>query len=405
MGDTAQHNGPGAPNGALSWRAPAHVHSIRELRDHARAYSVAHGMDDETASRLAVIVSEAATNAVMHAFVDEEPGTITLTCAAGPGELVVVVSDDGAGMGFRPDSPGMGLGLSMMGRLADRLDIGPGPSGRGTTVRLAMLAPGIHVGSEPDGAAELLRGASALARGSSWPAAGVEGLNALAVPAFADVACLDIVAHGTLRRVGALVHGDEELAERLRTLAPPVKPGTSTWAALQGEGPTLVVHDPAMVRPPGGPGALLGLEWWLTLPLPDAEGRVLALWGIGGRGERPPPPPDTQRLMAEAAVRAAPGIAPAQLIAGAHRTQQRLVQVVSAMSAAVTVADAGGVIVYANDAAARLHGLPGPAALVGTPVGARPVAGGHALSAVRVTTQLLEDPDGPLQVTIVDRLV
>ena len=127
----------------------------------------------------------------------------------------------------------------------------------------------------------------------------MQRLCELPLGADADACCVDAVKGGTLRRLGAKVHGDTELSGRLLRSTPPVKPGTATWSALHGEGPQLVLHDATVARSPGGTGELLGLGWWLCVPLPDPAGAVVGLWGLGGRGARPAPSP--QRIAALAA--------------------------------------------------------------------------------------------------------
>ena len=54
---------------------------------------------------------EAGTNAVVHAFVGRDPGTIQLVLRTLPGAITVNVIDDGNGMAPRPDNPELGLGL------------------------------------------------------------------------------------------------------------------------------------------------------------------------------------------------------------------------------------------------------------------------------------------------------
>ena len=67
---------------------------------------------------IALAVSEACTNVVMHAYVSAAaPGSLTVEASQRNGELVVAVRDEGQGMLPRPDSPGLGLGLSIIGRL------------------------------------------------------------------------------------------------------------------------------------------------------------------------------------------------------------------------------------------------------------------------------------------------
>jgi serine/threonine-protein kinase RsbW/stage II sporulation protein AB (anti-sigma F factor) len=55
------------------------------------------------------------------------------------GELLVAVRDEGRGMLPRPDSPGLGLGLSVIGRLSHRVEIDQNGA-CGTEVRLTFPA-------------------------------------------------------------------------------------------------------------------------------------------------------------------------------------------------------------------------------------------------------------------------
>jgi anti-sigma regulatory factor (Ser/Thr protein kinase) len=84
---------------------------------------------------IALVVSEALTNAAMHAYVSMTPGAMTLVAAVSRGSLRVTVTDEGRGMVPRTDSPGLGLGLGLMGRLTDVIEISS-PGGRGTEVCL-----------------------------------------------------------------------------------------------------------------------------------------------------------------------------------------------------------------------------------------------------------------------------
>ena len=73
-------------------------------------------------------VSEAATNAVVHAYVDDGPGPIVITAwLLDAHHLRVVVTDEGRGMQPRTDSHGLGLGLPLMAQVAERLMIESAP--------------------------------------------------------------------------------------------------------------------------------------------------------------------------------------------------------------------------------------------------------------------------------------
>jgi anti-sigma regulatory factor (Ser/Thr protein kinase) len=105
----------------LRRQLPATADSVAQLRTLAVAYALEncqaadHLLDD-----VALAVSEAATNAVQHAYTDhKEPGPIELDAYHTPTRLVVRISDHGTGhrQGFRP-----GIGLRII-RLVARPDI------------------------------------------------------------------------------------------------------------------------------------------------------------------------------------------------------------------------------------------------------------------------------------------
>ena len=89
-----------------------------------------------TSAKLAV--SEAVTNAVMHAYVDApHPGAVSVDATLEGDSLLVEVSDDGSGMMPRLDSPGLGVGLPLIAGTTDELDIGNTPRG-GTVLRMSF---------------------------------------------------------------------------------------------------------------------------------------------------------------------------------------------------------------------------------------------------------------------------
>lgn len=105
----------------------------RELVEHARVL----GASDEACDAIALAVSEALTNAVQHAYIGEEPGSINVEARLErPDQLLVRVSDNGRGPMPRPDSPGLGLGLGVMAQTADEFSISNREGARGTVVTL-----------------------------------------------------------------------------------------------------------------------------------------------------------------------------------------------------------------------------------------------------------------------------
>lgn len=121
-----------ASNLGLTYRAQAASvpAARRELSEFARAAGASAGQID--AVRLAV--SEALTNAVLHAYGDQ-PGDVHVTAAVVPGELWVLIADDGRGLEPKTDRPGLGFGLALISQVSDELAIVP-RAGGGTEVRM-----------------------------------------------------------------------------------------------------------------------------------------------------------------------------------------------------------------------------------------------------------------------------
>jgi hypothetical protein len=229
------------------------------------------------AEAIAIAVSETVTNVILHAY-DDEGGEVSVSCRVDGERFIVEVLDEGRGIAARPDSPGIGHGLAIVGAVAQSLEFAPSRGGRGTAVTMVF-------GSDPP----------------PEEPPGLEVLCALALETVADAAVVETVRQGVLRRVAAEVADDPALSAWLCAAVPPAKPGTATWAALREGGAQLIVHNPDVPRSPGGPGERLGLMWWVAIPLPGPDGAAAALWGFGGRrGGRPVPSETVIGIFAEA---------------------------------------------------------------------------------------------------------
>jgi serine/threonine-protein kinase RsbW/stage II sporulation protein AB (anti-sigma F factor) len=117
----------------LDLRVAATDLAAAQLRHAARRFAEQHLVAD--AEGLELAVSEAATNAILHAYRDGPAGEIRLVMCPEPDRIVVVVRDWGAGMLPRPDSPGLGLGLPTMATLAELFAVEV-PDNGGTLVRM-----------------------------------------------------------------------------------------------------------------------------------------------------------------------------------------------------------------------------------------------------------------------------
>lgn len=105
---------------------PSAPPSIKRARDAVAELAQRAGAP---AGDVKLAVSEAVTNAVVHAFRDRAPGTISVKADVDEGRLVVVVADDGTGMRPNPDSAGLGLGISLITSLSGEARFDSSPDG------------------------------------------------------------------------------------------------------------------------------------------------------------------------------------------------------------------------------------------------------------------------------------
>jgi anti-sigma regulatory factor (Ser/Thr protein kinase) len=121
-------------------RVPAEAHHVAGMRSAVLTFAEERGMTQDARADIALAVSEACTNVVMHAYIDAPaPGSLIVEASHRDGELVVAIRDEGRGMLPRHDSPGLGLGLSLIGRLSQQLEISQNGA-CGTEVRMSFLA-------------------------------------------------------------------------------------------------------------------------------------------------------------------------------------------------------------------------------------------------------------------------
>ncbi len=119
-----------APFARTSSEAPAIAITARACSDEvARIRSAIGslgrraGLDADRRADVALAVSEACANAVIHAYADREPGVLRVTADITPDGLEIVIADEGRGMAPRSDSPGLGLGLPLMASLTSALEL------------------------------------------------------------------------------------------------------------------------------------------------------------------------------------------------------------------------------------------------------------------------------------------
>lgn len=349
------------------WSVPAEPESVAGIRRAVKGFCSERGVDERVAGDIAIAVSEALSNAVVHAYVGQTRGSVEVVVEIGDDEAVVRVTDSGRGMQAHPDSPGLGVGLPMIGRLARDVSIGEGGGGQGTEIRMTFAAPGAR-GRAADVAAEsdrleVLAHVADVTGGVGWPFAGYELLLSVLVPAVADACVIDVIDDaGGHHRLGARVADDPggRLTGWLAGRTPEPDQLLATVAAHRDGRPRVLELDAETVaklaRDAGDRKQLerMRLTRWLNLPLYSGD-QLMGSLGMGLRAGRPDPRENMGFLRA-IAERVSRGMANARLIEELRRGGERFERILDGLGAAVTVNDRTGKVVYANEAAVKLVG-------------------------------------------------
>lgn len=119
----------------LDLELPARPESVGRARHEAARLAAACGADE---TNVKIGVSEAVGNAVLHAYRGDLDGPIRLRGSLRGKRLVIVVTDQGVGMSPDPGSSGLGLGLPLIGTVAEDMRVVGGP--QGTTISMSFPA-------------------------------------------------------------------------------------------------------------------------------------------------------------------------------------------------------------------------------------------------------------------------
>ena len=224
----------------------------------------------------------------------------------------------------------------------------------------------------------LLADAARITDGAAHIDEALRRLVDLLVPAIADAAWIDVIGSGgELRRITARVQGEgAEVLEAwlMQRGATERAEESPTTRALRGEGSQLAELTPDLREAMSHDEddrrlmQLSRLRSTMAIPLAPSGGPLGALGlGVGASGRWYGP--DDLRFATLLVGRAGLALANAQLVDRLTATQRRLDGILGSLAEAVTVQDSRGRMVYANDAAARLLGVPDvPAVLTADPV-------------------------------------
>jgi serine/threonine-protein kinase RsbW len=118
---------------------PARPEYIALCRLALTGISRLHPLPEEVLADLKLALTEAASNSVRHAYGDGE-GVVQIVYELHADRLVIEVSDEGGG--FVPAERGEpealtegGMGIAIIRAIADEVEIGPQPDGRGSRLR------------------------------------------------------------------------------------------------------------------------------------------------------------------------------------------------------------------------------------------------------------------------------
>src|SRR4051794_16351110 len=126
------------------WRGKATPKTVGVLRQAVTDFAREAGVAGTALDDVRACVSEAVTNAVVHAYRDgREPGQVTMSAEAANQELRLIVTDDGIGFLPRNDSPGLGLGIPTIAGLSSSMSLTrPATGGTEVCMTFALGASG-----------------------------------------------------------------------------------------------------------------------------------------------------------------------------------------------------------------------------------------------------------------------
>lgn len=139
MGATSTTNGTAA---TVRLTIPARAEYITLCRLALTGIARVRDLSDEVLADLKLALTEAASNSVRHAYAaDHDTGVVEISYELRSDRLVIEVADEGEG--FDPDeahgppeelSEG-GLGIAIIRAIADEVEIGKQPGGKGSRLR------------------------------------------------------------------------------------------------------------------------------------------------------------------------------------------------------------------------------------------------------------------------------
>jgi anti-sigma regulatory factor (Ser/Thr protein kinase) len=104
------------------WIAPATADEVGRIRRAAAAAAAEHGLAGRALEQFELAVSEALTNAVLHAY-PRAPGPVSLELECDGDEIRATIADEGMGLTAQAERRGLGMGLGILASAADFCEI------------------------------------------------------------------------------------------------------------------------------------------------------------------------------------------------------------------------------------------------------------------------------------------
>jgi anti-sigma regulatory factor (Ser/Thr protein kinase) len=120
---------------ALAATYPAGPASVGAIRDDLAAFARDGGACERQVEAVCLAASEAATNAIVHAYEPQVTGLVHVGAEWQQGMLTIIVEDTGRGIQAGPRRLGLGAGLRIIARLADDVALS---ATRGGGLRVVM---------------------------------------------------------------------------------------------------------------------------------------------------------------------------------------------------------------------------------------------------------------------------
>ena len=135
---TTSRNGDGV---VVRLTIPARAEYITLCRLALTGIARLRSLSDELVADLKLALTEAASNSVRHAYGDDDVGVVEISYELLPDRLVIEVTDEGEGFDLADSRDGPpelsegGLGIAIIRAIADEVEIGAQPGGRGSRLR------------------------------------------------------------------------------------------------------------------------------------------------------------------------------------------------------------------------------------------------------------------------------